>query len=773
MIQQISKLKNFGIFQDYKPSKDLKPFTQYNLFYGWNGSGKSTVAKLFFSLADKKNHSHFENGEFTVQVKDQSDISHKNISTNALNIRVFNRDFIDRNVNFEESKANSILILSEEKKEEMDKYKKLQLEYEAKDADTKLKSKAYEKAVEDLKKNLSKWASNIKKSFELIETTNSYYLNYDRTKLSAFIKDNRSKIKKDAILTPEEVKDLKNAIKPTQKNDIGIDTLQQIDVSETVSLFSSLENLLSRSIISKQIDRLITNPDINQWVKEGLDIHLKHNSAECEFCKQQLPEERINELNNHFSKAYSDLLNDIQALSDEIGDLLNGVDIKLPEAIELYDEFQSEFQKSKISFSEKQNFCKAKLSEAETQIAKKRTNPFELINIKFTEIEKAFSEFNSEVIKLVEIVEKHNGKNKKFDEEVKKAQYKLELHFVSEILLSEKYDETEKDIKNQKEELDKVLKALNELEIEIKKLEAILINESVGADAFNKALAKFIGRKDISIEFDKSLKGYKLKRAGKSETAKNLSEGEKTAIAFVYFISKLKENGNSIDKSLIIVDDPISSFDSNHLFHSYSFLKQECEKAQQLFILTHNFQYFKLIRDWLQKKNEKKRKPDGTVEEKIRSTFYSVEASNEESRKATINNANSTLLDFNSEYHFIFHKLFSLMELKALDLEKAFLIANLSRKLLEGFLTFKFPKGRNDFSQLLQAGCPDNETREKVYRFINKYSHNQQIEFFDSPIDNLLGEGENIVEEVFKIISSLDKPHFDEMEEVCKKNAVA
>lgn len=152
MIQQISKLKNFGIFQDYKPSKDLKPFTQYNLFYGWNGSGKSTVAKLFFSLADKKNHNHFENGEFTIQVKDQSDVSNKNITTNTLNIRVFNKDFIDRNVNFEESKANSILILSEEKKEEMDKYKEIKSEYEAKDADAKLKSKVYEKVVEDLKK---------------------------------------------------------------------------------------------------------------------------------------------------------------------------------------------------------------------------------------------------------------------------------------------------------------------------------------------------------------------------------------------------------------------------------------------------------------------------------------------------------------------------------------------------------------------------------------------------------------------------------------------
>lgn len=773
MIQQISKLKNFGIFQDYKSSRDLKPFTQYNLFYGWNGSGKSTIAKLFFSLADKKIHIHFENGEFTIQIKKQSDISHKNITENTLNIRVFSRDFIDRNVNFEESKANSILILSEEKRDEMDKYKNLQMEYEAKDSDTKLKSKTYEKAVEYLKKNLTKWASNIKKSFELIETTNSYYLNYDRTKLSYFIKENKTQIKKNSILSPDEVKDLKSAIKPTQKNDIGFETIREIEVSQTVSLFSRLEILLSKSIVSKQIDRLTTNPEINQWVKAGLDIHLKHNSTECEFCHQKLPDERIIELNNHFSKAYSDLLSDIQDVSDEIASLLKSVDIKIPETLELYDEFQSEFKKCKTSISENQKICKSKLEEAGRQIDMKRANPFELINFKFTEIEQTFVKFNSEVVKLVGIIVKHNSKNQKFDQEVKKAQYKLELHFVSEILISENYDETEADIKYQKEELDKGLKKINELDIDIKRLEAILLNESVGADAFNKSLAKFIGRKDISIEFDKSLKGYRLLRAGKSEAAKNLSEGEKTAIAFVYFISKLKENGNSIDKSIIIVDDPISSFDSNHLFHSYSFLKQECEKAHQLFILTHNFQYFKLIRDWLQKKNEKKRKPDGTVEEKIRSTFYSVEASNEESRKATINNANSTLLYFNSEYHFIFHKLFSLMELKTLDLEKAFLIANLSRKLLEGFLTFKFPKGRNDFSQLLQAGCADSETREKVYRFINKYSHNQQIEFLDSPIDNLLGEGENIVEEVFNIISSLDKSHFDEMEEVCKKNSVS
>ena len=141
-------------------------------------------------------------------------------------------------------------------------------------------------------------------------------------------------------------------------------------------------------------------------------------------------------------------------------------------------------------------------------------------------------------------------------------------------------------------------------------------------------------------------------------------------------------------------------------------------------------------------------------------------------RKSNIHNQqrNKTLLDFNSEYHYIFHKLHSFKDVTPLDLEKAFLIANLSRKLLEGFLTFKFPKGRNDFNQLMQAGCKDDELREKVYRFINKYSHNQQIEFHDAPVDNLLGEGDNIISNVFNIINELDKSHHDEMIEVCDAN---
>lgn len=767
MIEQITKLKKYGIFQDYKPSTTLKPFNKFNLCYGWNGSGKSTLAKLFFSLSDKKNHEHFSSSEFIISAKDHLDITQKNIAENSINLRVFNKDFIERNVSFEQSKANSIIILSEEKKEEMDNYKAYLTEASTKKAKYKIDEQAYNKDTEDLKKSLSKWASNIKKSFELIETTNSYYLNYDRTKLNNFIKTNKSSILQNAVLTQEIVKDLKNAIKPIQKDDINTDAFMEFDIEKTVVLFADIESILSKSIFSKQLNRLSENSDINHWVQTGLDIYKNHESSECEFCGQAIPEKRLEQLNEHFSKEYSGLMQGLADFIKELDHLNSELSKNLPETITLYEEFHSEFQLAKVTYLENQKDCIGKIILATIKLSEKNANPFGVINLEFIDIKSLFTIYNSELRGILTVIKKHNYKNEKFDEEVKKAQQMLELHFVSDILITENYDATETLITNKKDILDNDSKELDKLKLAIKALELVLINEAVGADSFNKSLAKFIGRKDISIEFDTILKGYKLIRSGKSEPASNLSEGEKTAIAFVYFVSKLKESGNLIESTIILVDDPISSFDSNHLFHSYSYLKQECEKAMQLFVLTHNFQYFKLVRDWLLKKNERKKKADGTVEEKIRSHFYSIDPTNEENRTSSINNANSTLLDFNSEYHYIFHKLYLLKLLTTLDLEKAFMVANLSRKLLEGFLTFKFPKGRNDFSQLLQAGCSDNETREKVYRFINKYSHNQQIEFHDSPIDNLLGEGDNIVEAVFKIICDLDKAHFDEMKEVC------
>lgn len=67
----------------------------------------------------------------------------------------------------------------------------------------------------------------------------------------------------------------------------------------------------------------------------------------------------------------------------------------------------------------------------------------------------------------------------------------------------------------------------------------MLSNETLGAEEFNEKLKKFLEYDEIKLKFDSNVKGYKIYRNQKQE-ASNLSEGEKTAIVFIYFITQDK-----------------------------------------------------------------------------------------------------------------------------------------------------------------------------------------------------------------------------------------
>ena len=121
-------------------------------------------------------------------------------------------------------------------------------------------------------------------------------------------------------------------------------------------------------------------------------------------------------------------------------------------------------------------------------------------------------------------------------------------------------------------------------------------SEHKACDTLNKQLQTFLGRNEITFEVA-SEGGYVVKRSG--VIAKNLSEGEKTAIAFVYFVVHLKDQNFDVANGIIVVDDPISSLDSNSLFQAFAFLKNAVKDAKQVFILTHNFNFLRLILNWL------------------------------------------------------------------------------------------------------------------------------------------------------------------------------
>ena len=65
-------------------------------------------------------------------------------------------------------------------------------------------------------------------------------------------------------------------------------------------------------------------------------------------------------------------------------------------------------------------------------------------------------------------------------------------------------------------------------------------------------------------------------------------------------------------------------------------------------------------------------------------------------------------------------------------------------------------------------GCKitDEATKEKIYRFINKYSHSAVIEINEDSSENLFGESQNIIGNIFTWIKEVDEVHYNEMVKV-------
>ena len=123
-ITRISRLRSCGVFRNFTWPSDLWEFGRYNLIYGWNGTGKTTLSRLFRDLELGRPPTM---GEALLRI-DGNDIRGKNFPDSTLQVRVFNRDFIHENVfPVEGSDMQPILVLGAEhveKQKEVERLKK-------------------------------------------------------------------------------------------------------------------------------------------------------------------------------------------------------------------------------------------------------------------------------------------------------------------------------------------------------------------------------------------------------------------------------------------------------------------------------------------------------------------------------------------------------------------------------------------------------------------------------------------------------------------------
>lgn len=750
MITKISKLKSFGIFQDFAWN-GLNTFKRKNLIYGLNYSGKTTLSKLFQNLEFKDKNRNFQGAEFeiiTTQEDTNKNHNQDDIENFGFDVKVFNAQYIKRIFTWDipNSDFKPISFYLGDPSGELDKKIKHlnkqigQLEnirdnrYQIRIDDfndyTKQGGKFSAKA-KDIRANYidNKIDQNKLNKGIIEQITNAIKDNLDNHILSEKDKD---KTKEEAIA--------ENTFEP-QKDDYSFN--ENLDTLKT-TVKTILEDTAPKSISFPELD---DDKALFDWVQTGIKIH--ENETECKFCTKELPEDRISNLNSYYSKKLQEIQKAIKDTKNAISTERNTIDdITFPDKKNLGNSFQNDYQKAIKDFKETVKKYKSQLTTLEKNLKRKESDYFN--NIKATEIESI-----SLVENLVEInksVKAHNDWISEFDDNKKTALGKILNHYVAEYLKHENYIDKEEDKNRASSIIENLNSRIQSSTADKLNFETELKSNVKGQEELNTTLNILLHRNDIKIEIRNDK--FTLERSG--FPANNLSEGEKSAIAFAYFLTELKALRNDdppkLPNTIIFIDDPISSLDSNHIFQVRSLLQNFFQKKDddflQLFISTHNFDFFSMMMDSTELfKNQKNAQAD----------FYMVKRKDDNT--STVTDLPENFKKHNSEYASLFSVLKEYHSLeKKEEFKYTILLPNTMRRFLELYTSMKFPTSNSLESRIKEVFSVEDDTYHNT-KLLHWFSHQNQLEKVQQHDDKIF-QIEDAISELMEHIKQNDKLHW-------------
>jgi wobble nucleotide-excising tRNase len=158
----------------------------------------------------------------------------------------------------------------------------------------------------------------------------------------------------------------------------------------------------------------------------------------------------------------------------------------------------------------------------------------------------------------------------------------------------------------------------------------------------------------------------------------------------------------------VVIDAPISSLDSRAIYQAFSFLKNDTKGGKQLFILTHNHEFLRLVINWFHPFKKQ--------------CSYSMVLCSETAvgRSARLAPLDQLLIEHATEYQY----LFKVLHTSRGDgmIMSCYHMPNVARKVLEAFLNFHVPSKKSLYSKLDETGF-DLHKRTAIYKFTNDLSH--------------------------------------------------
>ncbi|EEP7658417.1 AAA family ATPase [Listeria monocytogenes] len=726
--------KNFPLFSN--EGKNIHP-TRVSIVYGKNGSGKSTITKAFQKFNGAK-------------IDTISNISLYNFDSSTItetddvkqSIFVFNEDFIEKNVKIKEDGLETIIMFGEQ-------------------ADL-------EETINDLnlerEKKLEEFQFQEKKLEEFNDSRNlqcpSYHLNRLRSTLQGDenwagidrnIKGGRSNSPvSDSLITAISTQ----TITATKKE-------LELSFNEKKKVYDHLTSTGEK--IAKQVPKLNLNIDINKiWnllsikiekpqlsereemildlVMRGNQEHFmsvyasfsKHEVDQCPFCLQTVSEDYKNKLTMSIENVLNkDVENHIKDLQDV---RIQQIDLDFSP----YTGLGIVVEKCEILLQQVNDA----IDKYNQLIDQKIYNTYSPIVKKELPLEELYKLLDEQLC-LLET--SRNDYNKKFDEVGTLRQELVEINkqiaYYSVNTIYQDYLKQEKLKQVEKNRLNEIIDEGKEIKRKLQELQDRQKSIRIAVDYINKGL-KYVFFSSNRLSIETAEDRYVLFSNNLPVKPHDISCGERNILALCYFFTLImnneKEKNMYTKEALVVIDDPVSSFDLENKVGILSYLKSQLlkvlsgNKSSRVILFSHDLatvydlmKQFEEIKEGIKIQNKEGK-------DKITTNFSRLELENFAVKAFSYKKRNEYTSLVETIYDF------------AIDTSQKddLAIGNIMRRMLEAFATFEYKKG-------IEAISCDQE----ILSSMNNPLYSQ---YFENLMYRLILNGESHLEERLKSLHDLN-----------------
>jgi wobble nucleotide-excising tRNase len=634
MIKKIKTIKYVRGFIDFDAS--TIDFKRKTVIYAPHGTGKTSLSRLLERISDKKPTDDLLSQEtddvslqeFSIVLK-SGEVNKSNYTQESNYFLVFNSDYIDRVIrtkNFSDNDVSGYVVIPiGEDSNEISNIKGqiVVLEEERQKMVSLLPQKFTDfktVQIEDKKygnKDIKVWEwCNLEKLInEDFEIT---------TPIKPDLYDNCEKSFK-------EISDL------TDENKINNPKITKVPFQNIN--FSEITNELSEPKSFPVLDESIRtsiNEITNSWIasnylEKGIDKSIEDD--ECILCKRKL-NQKANDLferyKSYFANEESKFKNKLDAYTKSIETLKTSIEKKNNNLSEEINRLAGVLGVENRWLDIDTTIILKRIGELKGIIQDKKDDPSQILSISAIQnlgdlsdstAELSNYDFSTELNALNEILDSNDELiktiNKKIDDTGKR---KTELREeIGKKFLFDIYTDNKFLLDNIIEKNTKIRKLRLQLSIEEDKLPKKSVAKNI-AKLATKFLNDYLYIKKYKIQEKDGAIQLHLNNKDISQSGQRISEGEKTMIALCYYFASSIQKLSSLaefDQGVFIIDDPVNSTGYNYFFGVCNLIKnfhvavrkdiwnEETDENKlnlQKIVLTHNTQFFNVLREHTYKK---------------------------------------------------------------------------------------------------------------------------------------------------------------------------